>query len=160
MPAKAVEISRRTALLASAAALLTPAAAAGAAAPVRAEPFPLTQVRLKPSPYAQALAANQTYVLSLEPDRLLHNFRKGAGLQPKGELYGGWEGRGIAGHILGHYLSALSLLHAQTGDPAFAERAAYVVAELAACQAAHGDGYVGGTTVERGGQILRQVLRY
>ena len=45
-------------------------------------------------------------------------------------------------------------MHAQTGDAAVRERVRYIVAELARCQAAHGDGYVGGTTVERGGEVV------
>ncbi|THD78529.1 MAG: glycoside hydrolase family 127 protein [Phenylobacterium sp.] len=149
-------LSRRTALLAGAAlaAAAGARAAEGPASGRRAEPFPLGAVRLTPSIWADAVAANRRYLLSLDPDRLLHNFRAGAGLAPKGELYGGWEARGIAGHTLGHHLSALSLLHAQTGDAACKARAAYIVSELAACQSAHGDGYVGGTTVERDGRIL------
>jgi DUF1680 family protein len=45
-------------------------------------------------------------------------------------------------------------MHAQTGDEAVRERVTYTVAELARCQAAHGDGYVGGTTVERDGEVI------
>jgi DUF1680 family protein len=86
---------------------------------------------------------NAKYLLGLDPDRLLHNARKYAGLQPKGELYGGWEAKGIAGHTLGHYLTALSQQYAATGDARFRERVAYVVRELAECQRAYGDGYVG-----------------
>jgi DUF1680 family protein len=148
--------SRRTALKTgvalSAAALASPALTQPAKA--RLEPFPLSQVRLKPSRFLTAQETNQHYLLSLEPDRLLHNFRAGAGLEPKGEVYGGWESRGIAGHSLGHYLSAVSLMWAQSGQPEFKRRAAYIVEELAACQAANGDGYAGGTTVDRDGKTL------
>jgi hypothetical protein len=131
------------------------------AAPLRSEnrriaarPLPLHDVRLKPSIWAAAVETNRKYLLSLEPDRLLHNFRKGAGLAPKGKIYGGWEDMGIAGHSLGHYLSALALMHAQTGDPEMAERLRYIVAELAETQRAHGDGYIGGTTVLRDGKMI------
>jgi len=117
--------------------------------PSRAAPFPLAAVRLGPSRYRDALEANGRYVLSLDADRLLHNFRTSAGLPPKASAYGGWEADTIAGHTLGHWLSALSLLHAQTGDPEPARRAGEVVAELAACQHAHGDGYVAGFTRRR-----------
>lgn len=117
-------------------------------------PLPQGTVRLKPSIFANALEANRKYLLSLEPDRLLHNFRSSAGLAPKGAQYGGWESLGIAGHTLGHYLSACALMHAQTGDRETRERLRYIVAELAACQAAHGDGYIGGTTVERDGKTV------
>ncbi|RAK57021.1 glycoside hydrolase family 127 protein [Phenylobacterium deserti] len=146
--------SRRAVLLGGAALSLGAPSAFAAPVALRAEPFPLSAVRLKPSPWADAVAANRRYLLALEPDRLLHNFRAGAGLAPKAPAYGGWEARGIAGHSLGHYLSALSLMHAQTGDAECKTRAAYIVGELAACQAAHGDGYVGGTTVERDGKIV------
>jgi uncharacterized protein len=121
---------------------------------IRAQPLPLQSVRLKPSIWRTAVETNRNYLLLLEPDRLLHNFRKYAGLQPKGELYGGWEAMGIAGHTLGHYLSALSLMHAQTGDPRMRDRIRYIVGELAEVQKARGDGYVGGTNVERDGQLL------
>ena len=150
-------LSRR-AFLASASALALAGPALGApqeaGARRRARPLPLSAVRLKPSVYADAVAANRRYLLALEPDRLLHNFHKSASLPPKGEAYGGWEARGIAGHTLGHYLTACSLMHAQTGDRQVRDRAGYVVGQLARCQAAHGDGYVGGTTVERDGRVV------
>jgi hypothetical protein len=150
-------LSRRHFLMsASAFALAAPAALRARAEQqaVRVRPVPIEAVRLRPSPFLDAVEANRRFLLSLEPDRLLHNFHKSAGLSPKGPTYGGWEARGIAGHSLGHYLSACSLLHAQTGDEETRERVRYIVGELARCQAAHGDGYVGGTTVERDGEIL------
>ncbi|MBO9623829.1 MAG: glycoside hydrolase family 127 protein [Sphingomonas sp.] len=123
-------------------------------APVKVRPLPLAAVRLKPSPFLDAVETNHRYLMSLSPERLLHNFYASAGLPTKGDTYGGWEARGIAGHTLGHYLSALSLLHAQTGDSAVRERLRHIVAEMARIQAAHGDGYVGGTTVERDGKTV------
>jgi len=125
-------------------------AEAGMAQAGMAQPFPLESVRLLPSPYLTALEANRSYLHTLEPDRLLHNFRGQAGLQPKGELYGGWESQSIAGHTLGHYLSACSLMHAQTGDLECKRRSAYIVSELALCQAKSTDGYVGAFTRKRG----------
>jgi DUF1680 family protein len=118
--------------------------------PDRARPLPLSDVRLLPSIWADAVAANLRYLHALEPDRLLHNFRASAGLPPKGAVYGGWESDTIAGHTLGHYLTALSLIVAQTGDAECRQRVGYIVGELAACQAAHGDGYVAGFTRKRG----------
>jgi DUF1680 family protein len=112
----------------------------------QARPVPLSQVRLLGGPFLDSLRANCGYLLKLEPDRLLHNFRKNAGLQPKGEIYGGWERDTIAGHTLGHYLTACALTFAQTGDAAFKERVDHIVDQLAECQAAEGDGYVAGFT--------------
>ncbi|KAF1723048.1 glycoside hydrolase family 127 protein [Pseudoxanthomonas wuyuanensis] len=119
---------------------------AAASAPHRVRPFALRDVRLKPSLFLDSLQTNRRYLYSLEPDRLLHNFRRHSGLEPKGQVYGGWEADTIAGHTLGHYLSALSLMHAQTGDPECRRRADYIVAELALCQDHSGDGYVAGFT--------------
>ena len=129
----------------------SPAAPASAAAgPAAAAPFPLEAVRLLPSPYLEAVSANRAYLHLIEPDRLLHNYRKHAGLVPRAEPYGGWEADTIAGHTLGHYLSACALMFAQTGDEPCRERALAIVAELEACQAAAGDGYVAGFTRRRG----------
>lgn len=108
--------------------------------------LPLQAVRLKPSMFLDSLQVNRRYLFELEPDRLLHNFLQYAGLPPKGEVYGGWEGDTIAGHTLGHYLSALSKLYAQTGDAEVKQRIDYIVAELARAQAKDPDGYVGGLT--------------
>ncbi|MGK2286256.1 beta-L-arabinofuranosidase domain-containing protein [Pedomonas sp. V897] len=117
--------------------------------PARARPLPLDRIRLRPSPFAHAVETNRKYLLSLSADRLLHNFRVNAGLKPKAAVYGGWESDTIAGHTLGHYMSALALTHAQTGDEACRERLAYIVDELAIVQAAEGDGYVAGFTRKR-----------
>ncbi|GAO39813.1 hypothetical protein SCH01S_39_00980 [Sphingomonas changbaiensis NBRC 104936] len=115
----------------------------------RAKPLPLASVRLLPSPWLDAVEGNRRYLHALEPDRLLHNYRTSAGLMPKGAVYGGWESDTIAGHTLGHYLSALSLMYAQTGDAECKRRVDYIVDELAEVQRAHGDGYVAGFTRKR-----------
>ena len=147
--------SRRTLLGGAAAAALIPAIGwtkslrLGVGAP-KATPFPLSRVRLLPSPFHESVEANRAYLHRLEPDRLLHNYRTSAGLAPKGEAYGGWEADTIAGHTLGHYLSALSLMHAQTGDEECRRRVGYIVGELVEAQAAQGDGYVAGFTRKRG----------
>ncbi|HEY3412551.1 MAG TPA: beta-L-arabinofuranosidase domain-containing protein [Armatimonadota bacterium] len=106
--------------------------------------FELSDVRLLAGPFKHAQDLDAAYLLRIEPDRLLSRFRVNAGLKPKGESYGGWESQGISGHTLGHYLSACSLMYASTGDTRFKERVRYIVSELAACQKAGGDGFIGG----------------
>ncbi len=127
--------------------LLALAGLAGAAAPEavtpEASPFPLGDVRLLDSPFKEAMERNAAYLLSLDPDRLLHNTREYAGLKPKGKVYGGWESMGIAGHTLGHYLTAMSQQYAATGDERFRKRIDYTVSEMAECQESYGDGYIG-----------------
>ncbi|MGB7747409.1 MAG: beta-L-arabinofuranosidase domain-containing protein [Verrucomicrobiia bacterium] len=102
----------------------------------QAQPFPLSQVRLLDSPFRDAMLRDQNYLLSLDADRLLRNFRVNAGLPTTAKPYGGWESPDceLRGHSLGHYLSALSLMFASTGDARFKQRADYIVEELAQCQ--------------------------
>ena len=123
-------------------------AAAGPVKPAvlqKARPIPLRDVRLTGGPLKQAQDQNGRYLLSLSPDRMMAFLRKAAGLEPKAEGYGGWDGpaRQLTGHIAGHYLSGVSLMYAATGDQQFKERADTLVSELAAVQAKHGDGYIG-----------------
>jgi hypothetical protein len=101
-----------------------------------ARPFDLKQVRLLDGPFREAMVRNQTYVLSLDPERLLHTFRLNAGLPSTATPYGGWEAPSVElrGHSLGHYLTALALLYSSTGDAQAKTRADYVVGELAKCQ--------------------------
>lgn len=111
---------------------------------MRAEPFPLADVRLLPGPCLTAQEANRQYLLLLNPDRLLHAFRTNAGLPAPGEPLGGWEAPNVEvrGHFVGHYLSACALMYASTGDEALRDRADLLVAELAKCQEALGGGYL------------------
>jgi uncharacterized protein len=124
-------------------AAIAPPPGVAAEGQVAARPFALGAVRLLDSPFRQAMERNAEYLLSIEPDRLLHNTRRYAGLEPKGESYGGWESHGIAGHTLGHYLTALSQQFAATGDARFRQRIDYIVSEMSECQKAYGDGYIG-----------------
>ena len=108
----------------------------------RARILALDEVRLESGPYREAMERNNAYLLSLDPNRFLHFFYVTAGLPPKADTYGGWETK--VGRMLGHYLSACSMCLRATGIPEFQQRQDYVVAELAACQRANGNGYVGG----------------
>ncbi len=110
------------------------------------KPFPLDQVRLlEGGPFHHAQKLNQEVLLRYDLDRLLADFREEAGLEPKAEAYEGWEADTIAGHSLGHHLSACALTYAATGDERFLDRVNYIVSELAEAQEANGNGYVGAT---------------
>jgi DUF1680 family protein len=119
-----------------------------AAAVVRPSPFPLSDVRLLDGPFLDAQRRNLGYLLLLQPDRMLHNFRVNAGLPPRAPVYGGWESEEpwvnirCHGHTLGHYLTAASLMYASTGDARLKAGVDYIVAELQACQQAGGNGLV------------------
>src|SRR5215831_14969007 len=110
-----------------------------------ARPLPLAAVRLTGGPLKHAQDLDAEYLLKLEPDRMMAYYRKRAGLEPKAEGYGGWDGdsRNLTGHIAGHYLSGVSLMYAATGDQRFKERADYIVREMKEVQNKQGDGYLG-----------------
>lgn len=115
------------------------------AVPETAHPLPLSAVRLTGGPLKHAQDLDAKYLLALEPDRMMAFLRQRAGLEPKARGYGGWDGdgRNLTGHIAGHYLSAVSLMYAATGDAHFKQRADYLVAEMRAVQDKQGDGYLG-----------------
>src|SRR5579859_4429880 len=101
---------------------------------IQAYPFDLRAVRLLDGPFKEAMEADSRYLLRIEPDRLLSDFRVHAGLPAKAAKYGGWESSGLAGHTLGHYLSACSMAYAATDDKNYLDKVNYIVDELAACQ--------------------------
>ena len=128
--------------MAGAAARAGAPAAADAPAPLRL--FPLSAVRLTASPFLDAQQTDLRYIMALNPDRLLAPYLREAGLTPKEASYGNWESSGLDGHMGGHYLTALALMFAATGDEEVFKRMNYFVAELKRCQASNGDGYIGG----------------
>src|SRR5476651_2344102 len=106
--------------------------------------FPLQDVKLLPGMFKDAEYTDLRYMMALKPDRLLAPYLREAGLKPKAESYTNWENTGLDGHIGGHYLSALAMMYASTGDQQMHDRLDYMIAELKRCQDANGNGYVGG----------------
>ena len=108
-------------------------------------PFPLEDVRILDPDLLRMRNQTLNYLLALDSDRLLHNFRVNARLPSSAEpLYNresptnGWRG-----HYVGHFLSACSQMYASTGDPRVKAKADAMVAELAKCQAQLGEnGYL------------------
>jgi hypothetical protein len=120
---------------------------------LQAQPLDLSNVRLLGGPLKRAQDLDAKYLLELEPDRMMAGYRLRAGLEPKAEGYGGWDsvtGKQLTGHIAGHYLSAVSLMYAATGDPRFKERADYLVREMKEAQDQRGNGYCGALTDQKG----------
>ncbi|NJD10337.1 MAG: glycosyl hydrolase, partial [Gemmatimonadetes bacterium] len=123
----------------------------------------LQAVTLLDGPFRAARERNTRYLLELDPDRLLHNFRVNAGLEPKAPVYGGWESQDpwneirCHGHTLGHWLSAGAQLYASTGDEQVRQRLDYIVSELKACQDAGGTGLV--CAFPDGAQQLENAVR-
>lgn len=113
-------------------------------ASLKAIPFPLHDIQLTGGPLKYAQELNEKWLQEIEPDRLLSGYRMEAGLKAKAPKYGGWESTGLSGHSLGHYLSALSLMFASTGNPLYKERIDYICRELSECQKANRNGFTAG----------------
>ena len=123
----------------------------GEKVPWKARPFPMRQVRLGQGPCTQAMEADRKYLHSLPPDRLLHTFRVNAGLSSSAQPLGGWEAPDceLRGHYSGgHYLSAVALMYASTGDEELKANGNTVVAGLAKCQDAWKSGYLSAFPIE------------
>lgn len=111
--------------------------------------FPLGDVKLLDGPFKHAMELNIQHMLKYDVDRLLAPYRKEAGLPAKASSYPNWIK--LDGHIGGHYLSALAIHYAATGDTTCLRLMNYMVNELHSCQLAHtansplwGRGYAGG----------------
>lgn len=109
----------------------------------RVLPFELSEVKLLDGPFRHATELDIKTLLNYEPDRLLSRFYSEAGLKPKAVQYMGWENESLAGHSLGHYLSACSMMYQTTGDERFKQRVNYIVSELDYLQEKDGEGYIG-----------------
>ena len=111
--------------------------------------FPIGDVKLLDGPFKHARDLNIEVLLQYDVDRLLAPFRAEAGLPKKAEYYPNWAG--LDGHVAGHYLTALAINYATTGNSECQRRMEYMVDELADCAAANavnhpswGVGYIGG----------------
>lgn len=109
----------------------TPDGTAGATAA-----FPLAAVRLLDGPFLANQRRTLNYLLFLDPDRMLHTFRRNYGRPSAARPIGGWEAPDmmVRGHTTGHLLSGLALSYANTGDPRARAAGEYLVSQLAQLQ--------------------------
>ncbi|MGN0779963.1 MAG: glycoside hydrolase family 127 protein [Aristaeellaceae bacterium] len=99
-------------------------------ASIRMQSFGLSQIELTDAYACNALQRDVDYLMSLQPERLLAGFYENAGL-PGAQRYGGWEKHLLAGHTLGHYLTAAAQGYANAGTRPADRQALY--AHLTAC---------------------------
>lgn len=105
--------------------------------------YPLADVKLLDGPFLHAQQTNVEYLLRLSPDKLLAPYLREAGINTL-DSYGNWENTGLDGHIGGHYLTALSLSFASSGDQRLKQRLDYMIEQLRHAQVKNGNGYLGG----------------
>ena len=105
------------------------------------------------------------FLNTFNPDKLLYNFRKTAGLpNTKANIsYGGWENTRIGGHTTGHYLAAAAQAIARgygeckgVDGQTLQQRFDYLIEGLAECQKATGTGFIFGATMDDPSKPERQ----
>lgn len=89
------------------------------------------------SHFLQAQTWSQAFLIQVNDDQMLYNFRAAAGLDTKGapEMIG-WDApdSNLKGHTTGHYLSGLALCYKAAGSERIKEKAEYMIASLKECQ--------------------------
>ncbi|MGN9909884.1 beta-L-arabinofuranosidase domain-containing protein [Phytohabitans sp. LJ34] len=128
--------------------LLGPRAASAAELPparadlgVSAYSFPLGQVRLTAGRFMDNQTRTLNYLRFVDVDRLLYNFRANHRLSTNGAASnGGWDSPTFPfrTHMQGHFLTAWAQAWAVLGDTTCRDKANYMVAEMAKCQANNG----------------------
>ena len=109
------------------------------AAPQSVFPFPMNQVTLQSgtTPFTGNRDREYSYLLFLDDNRMLYNFRVAAGLSTQGAAaLGGWDAPDVLlrGHSTGHYLSALAQAYASSGNTQFLTKINNMVTQLGLCQ--------------------------
>ncbi|MFI1992949.1 beta-L-arabinofuranosidase domain-containing protein [Actinoplanes sp. NPDC020271] len=108
---------------------------------VSAYPFDLGQVRLTAGRWLDNQTRTLNYLRFVDVDRLLYNFRANHGRSTGGATAnGGWDAPNFPfrTHMQGHFLTAWAQAWAALGDVTCRDKATYMVAELAKCQASNG----------------------
>ena len=82
------------------------------AADIAIEDFSIADVTMTDAYCTNAFSKEVEYLLSLDTNRLLVGFRENAKMNTYGaQRYAGWENSLIAGHTVGHYLSAVAMAY-------------------------------------------------
>nr|WP_268476320.1 beta-L-arabinofuranosidase domain-containing protein [Bacillus atrophaeus] len=84
------------------------------------------------------------FLLFLDEDRLLAPCYEAVSQAPKKPRYGGREATQIAGHSIGHWLSASSAMYQATKDKKLKDKLDYVTTELEHIQQFDAEGYLSG----------------
>ncbi|WP_186577861.1 glycoside hydrolase family 127 protein [Aquibacillus kalidii] len=101
-------------------------------------------VKLLDGIFRKSQEKGKEYLLYLDVDRLVAPCYEAVHQKARKPRYGGWESMGIAGHSIGHWLSAVATMYEVTGDEALNKKLEYAINELELIQSLDGTGYVSG----------------
>ena len=105
----------------------------------REQQFGLDEVTVTDSYYKGAQDADVEFLKKFDVDRTLVGYRENAGVNTKGAVrYSGWESGLLAGHSIGHYLSAAAQAIKVTGDVELEAKLSDIISGLKECQDAAG----------------------
>lgn len=122
----------------------------------------MENIKLEEGMFKESQELGLEYILKMDVDRMLAPSFEMANLPtPNGVArYGGWEKKGasnwgwsadtftLAGHTLGHWMSAAAVMYASTGNEEIKERLDYAVTKLKYIQDTTKSGYIGGCSEE------------
>ena len=126
------------------------------------EQFALNDVRVTDVYYKGAQDADIAFLKKFDNDRLIAGFRENAGLAANAMRYNGWENGLLAGHSMGHYLSAAAQAVQATGDEDLAAKLEELISGLKECQEAAGsfggskEGFLFGANVQDASNVEKQ----
>lgn len=115
-------------------------------------------ITLLSSVFSQSEKIGREYLDGVDIDRLLSPIFEAHNMPApnNAKRYGGWERKSannwekspetfsLAGHSLGHFLSALSECYAKSGDEKLKQKILYIVSQLESVQSNAKSGYIGG----------------
>lgn len=115
-------------------------------------------IMLLSSVFSQSEKIGREYLDGVDIDRLLSPIFEAHNMPApnNAKRYGGWERKSannwekspetfsLAGHSLGHFLSALSECYAKSGDEKLKQKILYIVSQLESVQSNAKSGYIGG----------------
>ncbi len=101
--------------------------------------FGLDEVSVTDGYYKGAQDLDVAFLNKFDVDRVLVGFRENAGIDTKGAVrYNGWENGLLAGHCIGHYLTAAAQAIKVTGDAQLDAKLGEIISGLKECQDAAG----------------------
>lgn len=112
------------------------------------------KVTLKEGLFKTSQDKGKEFLIDLDLDRLIAPCYEAANQKPKKPRYGGWEDTQIAGHSIGHWLSAAAEMYKVTKDETLKTKILYALDELEYVQSLDPDGYVSGFNRECFDQVF------
>ena len=101
--------------------------------------FGLDEVSVTDDYYKGAQDLDVAFLKKFDVDRVLVGFRENAGIDTRGAArYNGWENGLLAGHCIGHYLTAAAQAIKVTGDAELDAKLGEIISGLKECQDAAG----------------------